>query len=50
MFGLLIGLLTLGFLPGRLRFFALGLGVGFLTAPRPGTASRQLLQQRLRSQ
>ena len=48
MFGLLFGLLTLGFLPSRLRFLAYGLAVGFLTAPRPGAQTRQLLQQRFR--
>ena len=48
MLGFLIGLLTLGFLPSKLRFLAFGLAVGLLTAPRPGAQTRQLLQQRFR--
>lgn len=48
MLGFLIGLLTLGFLPGKLRFLALGLAVGLLTAPRSGAESRRLLQQSFR--
>ena len=48
MLGFLIGLLTLGFLPGKLRFLAWGLAVGLLTAPRPGPETRQLLQSRFR--
>lgn len=48
MFGLLFKLLTLSFLPGKLRFLAYGIAVGLLTAPRAGTASRELLLQRFR--
>jgi gas vesicle protein len=48
MLGFLIGLLTLGFLPGKLRFLALGLAVGLLTAPRSGAESRRLLQENFR--
>lgn len=48
MFKLLFSLLTLGFLPGKLRYMALGAALGLLTAPRPGAESRQLLQERFR--
>lgn len=48
MFKLLFSLLTLGFLPGKLRFLALGAALGLLTAPRSGTESRRLLQERFR--
>lgn len=48
MLGFLFGLLTLGFLPGKLRFLALGLAVGLLTAPRSGADSRRLLQENFR--
>lgn len=43
----MLGLLTLGFLPGKLRFLLLGVAVGLLTAPRSGQQTRALLQQRL---
>jgi hypothetical protein len=48
MIGCLLGLLTLGFLPGKLRFLALGVAVGMLTAPRSGAESRRLLQENFR--
>jgi hypothetical protein len=39
-----------GLLYASLKYFALGLVVGLLTAPRPGGESRRILWERVQSQ